>query len=103
MLKTKFQPKKFCSSDGICTAGFSDPYVNGQFGSYKFQTKVQKKTLTPKWHEEFKIPIFTWESSNIISLELRDKDHFGYDTLGFVSELLNIHKMQILFRYIFSH
>ncbi|MCL7047281.1 hypothetical protein MKW94_020868 [Papaver nudicaule] len=69
--------------------GLSDPYVNGQCGSFKFQTKVQKKTLTPKWREDFKIPIFTWEASNLISMEVRDKDHFGYDPLGTCSINLN--------------
>ncbi|KAI3938033.1 hypothetical protein MKW98_018589, partial [Papaver atlanticum] len=69
--------------------GLSDPYVNGQCGSFKFQTKVQKKTLTPKWLEDFRIPIFTWEASNLISIEVRDKDHFGYDPLGSCSINLN--------------
>ncbi|KAI3969675.1 hypothetical protein MKX01_020236 [Papaver californicum] len=69
--------------------GLSDPYVNGQCGSFKFQTKVQKKTLTPKWLEDFKIPIFSWESSNLISMEVRDKDRFGYDPLGTCSINLN--------------
>ncbi|OVA03946.1 C2 calcium-dependent membrane targeting [Macleaya cordata] len=69
--------------------GLSDPYVNGQIGSYKFQTKVQKKTLAPKWLEEFKIPIFTWESPNVLTVEVRDKDHFGYDTLGTCSININ--------------
>lgn len=66
--------------------GLADPYVKGQIGSYRFRTKIQKKTLTPKWQEEFKIPIVTWESPNMLVLELRDKDHFVDDILGFVSE-----------------
>ncbi|KAI3921854.1 hypothetical protein MKX01_005543 [Papaver californicum] len=69
--------------------GLSDPYVNGHCGSFKFQTKVQKKTLTPKWLEDFKIPIFSWESSNLIYMDVRDKDHFGYDPLGTCSINLN--------------
>lgn len=58
--------------------------MKGQMGVYRFRTKIQKKTLTPKWHEEFKIPIITWESSNTLVIAVRDKDHFYDDTLGFV-------------------
>ncbi|TXG66636.1 hypothetical protein EZV62_007911 [Acer yangbiense] len=62
--------------------GLADPYVKGQLGPYRFRTKTHKKTLTPKWHEEFKIPICTWESPNILLIEVRDKDRFVDDTLG---------------------
>ncbi|XP_021832155.1 C2 domain-containing protein At1g53590 isoform X3 [Prunus avium] len=62
--------------------GFSDPYVKGQLGLYRFRTKIQKKTLAPKWREEFKIPIITWESPNILAIEVRDKDRFVDDPLG---------------------
>ena len=53
-------------------------------GVYKFRTKIQRKTLTPKWHEEFKIPIITWESDNVLVIAVCDKDHFYDDILGFV-------------------
>ncbi|XP_024028247.1 C2 domain-containing protein At1g53590 isoform X2 [Morus notabilis] len=62
--------------------GLADPYLKGQMGSYRFRTKIQKKTLSPKWHEEFKIPIITWELPNILALEVRDKDRFVDDILG---------------------
>ncbi|PRQ30780.1 putative C2 domain-containing protein [Rosa chinensis] len=62
--------------------GFSDPYVKGQFGVYQFKTKIQKKTLTPKWFEEFKIPIITWDSPNVLAIEVHDRDIFVDDTLG---------------------
>ncbi|XP_038688548.1 C2 domain-containing protein At1g53590-like, partial [Tripterygium wilfordii] len=62
--------------------GLADPYVKGQVGPYRFKTKVQKKTLAPKWLEEFKIPICTWESTNVLAIEVCDKDHFVDDTLG---------------------
>ncbi|XP_068634535.1 C2 domain-containing protein At1g53590-like [Aristolochia californica] len=62
--------------------GLADPYVKGKLGPYSFRTKIHKKTLTPKWQEEFKIPICTWESPNVLHLEVRDKDHFVDDTLG---------------------
>ncbi|XP_024200382.2 C2 domain-containing protein At1g53590 [Rosa chinensis] len=68
--------------------GLSDPYVKGQLGLYRFRTKTQKKTLAPKWHEEFKMPIITWDSSTVLSIEVRDKDRFVDDCLGFVSELI---------------
>uniref|UniRef100_A0A5B6ZGP7 C2 domain-containing protein n=1 Tax=Davidia involucrata TaxID=16924 RepID=A0A5B6ZGP7_DAVIN len=62
--------------------GLADPYVAGQLGPYRFKTKTQRKTLAPKWHEEFKIPICSWESPNVLTIEVRDKDHFVDDTLG---------------------
>ncbi|KAG5033249.1 hypothetical protein JHK85_017231 [Glycine max] len=48
------------------------------------KTKIQRKTLTPKWHEEFKIPIITWESDNVLVIAVCDKDHFYDDILGFL-------------------
>ncbi|KAL6198984.1 hypothetical protein ACLB2K_028772 [Fragaria x ananassa] len=65
--------------------GLSDPYVKGHLGLYRFRTKVQKKTLAPKWQEEFKIPIITWDSASVLSFEVRDKDRFADDCLGFCS------------------
>ncbi|XP_058208437.1 C2 domain-containing protein At1g53590 [Rhododendron vialii] len=62
--------------------GLADPYVKGQLGPYRFRTKTQWKTLAPKWHEEFKVPICTWESPNVLAIEVRDKDQFMDDTLG---------------------
>ncbi|XP_024979449.1 C2 domain-containing protein At1g53590-like isoform X1 [Cynara cardunculus var. scolymus] len=62
--------------------GLADPYVKGQIGAYRFRTKIKRKTLTPKWLEEFKIPITSWDSPNILDIEVRDKDHFIDDTLG---------------------
>ncbi|GMJ13821.1 hypothetical protein like AT1G53590 [Hibiscus trionum] len=62
--------------------GLADPYVKGQVGSYRFKTKTHKKTLSPKWREEFMIPIFSWETPNVLTLEVRNKDHFVDDTLG---------------------
>ncbi|WCJ32358.1 Calcium-dependent lipid-binding (CaLB domain) family protein [Euphorbia peplus] len=62
--------------------GLADPYVKGQLGPYKFRTKIQRKTLAPKWLEQFRIPVCTWESPNLLVIEVRDKDHFVDDTLG---------------------
>lgn len=65
-------------------SGLADPYVKGQLGPYRFRTKIQRKTLCPQWREEFKIPIVTWESENVLAIEVRDKDTFVDDVLGFV-------------------
>ncbi|KAF8025988.1 hypothetical protein BT93_F2731 [Corymbia citriodora subsp. variegata] len=62
--------------------GLADPYVKGQMGRYRFKTKIQKKTLAPKWLEEFKIPILMWDSPNILNFEVCDKDHIFDDALG---------------------
>ncbi|KAJ7981942.1 C2 domain containing protein [Quillaja saponaria] len=62
--------------------GLADPYVKAHLGAYRLKTKIKRKTLAPKWHEEFKIPIVSWESPNVLAIEVRDKDHFVDDTLG---------------------
>ncbi|KAL3613738.1 hypothetical protein CASFOL_041812 [Castilleja foliolosa] len=62
--------------------GLADPYVKGQLGPYRFRTKTQKRTLSPKWREEFKIPICSWESENMLLIEVRDKDRIFDDTMG---------------------
>ncbi|CAN4103025.1 unnamed protein product [Withania somnifera] len=63
--------------------GLADPYVKGHLGPYRFRTKTKKKTLTPQWHEEFKIPVCTWEPpSNMLNFDVCDKDLFVDDTLG---------------------
>ncbi|GLT33950.1 hypothetical protein SLA2020_085020 [Shorea laevis] len=69
--------------------GLADPYVKGQLGPYRFRTITQRKTLTPKWLEEFMIPICTWDSPNLLAIEVRDKDHFVDDTLGKCSVNIN--------------
>ncbi|XP_052207502.1 C2 domain-containing protein At1g53590-like isoform X2 [Diospyros lotus] len=62
--------------------GSANPYVKGKLGPYRFRTKTQRKTLAPKWREAFKVPICTWELPNVLTIEVRDKDHFIDDTLG---------------------
>lgn len=73
-----------------------------QLGTNVFRTKIQKKTLAPKWQEEFKIPIHTWESPNVLSLELRDKDRFVDDTLG-SAPYTGSNNMHSFFRRFFFH
>ncbi|GAV78687.1 C2 domain-containing protein [Cephalotus follicularis] len=72
--------------------GLADPYVKGQLGPYRFRSRTQKKTLTPKWQEEFKIPICTWESPNLLVIQVCDKDHFVDDTLGDCIVNINDHR-----------
>eukprot|EP01018_Ginkgo_biloba_P025947 Gb_32708 [translate_table: standard] len=62
--------------------GLADPFVKGCLGTYRFKTRIQKKTLNPKWQEEFRIPVSSWESPNLLVLNVRDKDHFVDDDLG---------------------
>nr|CAB3471576.1 unnamed protein product [Digitaria exilis] len=62
--------------------GLADPYVKARLGPFKFQTQIQRKTLSPKWFEEFKIPITSWEASNELVMEVRDKDPMFDDSLG---------------------
>ncbi|XP_071727144.1 C2 domain-containing protein At1g53590-like [Rutidosis leptorrhynchoides] len=69
--------------------GLADPYLKGQLGAYRFRTKTLKKTLSPKWQEEFKIPIATWESPNLLMIQVRDKDHFVDELLGDCSIKIN--------------
>lgn len=64
------------------SSGLADVYVTGQLGPYRFQTKIQRKTLTPKWLEEFKVPIASWEACNKLIIEVRDKDSIFDDMLG---------------------
>lgn len=72
--------------------GLADPYVKGQCGPYRFQTKIHRKTLTPRWFEEFKIPICSWEGSNSLEIQVLDKDHIFDDTLGDCS--ININELR---------
>ena len=58
--------------------------MKGRLGPFKFQTQIQRKTLSPKWFEEFKIPITSWEASNELFMEIRDKDPMFDDLLGYV-------------------
>ncbi|CAL0310218.1 unnamed protein product [Lupinus luteus] len=69
--------------------GLSDPYVKGHLGGYRFRTEILKKTLTPKWHEEFKVPIISWECNNVLAIAVLDKDRFYDDTLGDCSVDIN--------------
>ncbi|KAG4957618.1 hypothetical protein JHK85_043998 [Glycine max] len=64
----------------------------GRMSNHSFRAKIQRKTLTPKWHEEFKIPIITWEFDNVLGIAVRDKDHFYDDILGHYSFYIKLVK-----------
>ncbi|KAL7186101.1 hypothetical protein ACSBR2_027957 [Camellia fascicularis] len=70
--------------------GLADPYV--KLGPYGLRTDTQRKTLAPKWQEEFKVPIYTWESPNVLTIEVHDKDHIHDDNLGDCSITIGEHK-----------
>jgi len=59
--------------------GTSDPYcvLKSSFNSQKFKTKVQKKNLTPRWDQEFKI--FTTKAEGTVHLQMYDKDFISRD------------------------
>ncbi|KMS98254.1 hypothetical protein BVRB_4g094030 [Beta vulgaris subsp. vulgaris] len=61
--------------------GLSDPYVKGHLEQYRFRTQVHRKTLTPKWQEEFKVPVCSWDGPNVLEFEVRDKDRFSNDDI----------------------
>ena len=63
--------------------------MKGHLGSYRFTTQIKRKTLAPKWLEEFKVPICSWDAQCVLEIEVRDKDHFkSDDCLGLVLGLL---------------
>lgn len=41
------------------STGFSDPYVRFKLGNDKYKSKVCKQTLSPAWHEQFDMKMFT--------------------------------------------
>lgn len=63
--------------------GLADPFIRGAFSGFRFTTKIQKKTLKPKWQQEFKIPIASWDLSTLLLLHVIDKDKIRDDHLGY--------------------
>lgn len=63
--------------------GLADPFVKGAFATFRFKTKVRKKTLTPKWKQEFKLPIASWDLPTLVVLHVCDKDQIRDDKLGY--------------------
>jgi len=60
-------------------SGTSDPYcvLKSSFNPQKFKSRIIKKTLTPKWDQEFKF--FTSKADGEIYVKLWDRDLFTRD------------------------
>ncbi|KAK7303447.1 hypothetical protein RJT34_14354 [Clitoria ternatea] len=63
--------------------GLSDPYVKLQLGKQKFRTKVIKKSLNPKWDEEFSFRVDDLKEE--LAINVMDEDKFFND--DFVGQL----------------
>merc|ERR1712137_50553 len=65
--------------------GTSDPYVKVRVGATTLKTKVIKKCLNPKWHEQFRFKIGNPKTAKVV-LDVFDKDKWTKDDpLGSVS------------------
>jgi hypothetical protein len=64
---------------GADRSGLSDPYVKLQYFKYARQTKIKKKTLKPKWNEEFLLYVPTWTSPQVALIKVLDHDDFSRD------------------------
>jgi Ca2+-dependent lipid-binding protein len=62
-------------------SGTSDPFVTIKTPSEKFKTEVVKKTLDPKWNEEFVLDI---DDQNAMEVCVWDWDLVGSVLLTFV-------------------
>lgn len=58
-------------------AGKSDPYAKLHYFKYQRQTKVKKKTLNPRWNEEFQLYVPTWSSPQVALIKVLDHDDFS--------------------------
>ncbi|KAH7307849.1 hypothetical protein KP509_22G080100 [Ceratopteris richardii] len=63
--------------------GLADVFVRGSFGTSRFKTSIQRKSLHAKWFEEFEIPIASWELPTFLILHVLDKDRFSNADLGY--------------------
>ncbi|KAF7840489.1 C2 and GRAM domain-containing protein [Senna tora] len=61
--------------------GLSDPYVRVQLGKQRFKTKVVKKSLNPKWDEEFCFRVDDLKEELVFSVMDEDK-YFNDDFVG---------------------
>eukprot|EP00897_Mesotaenium_endlicherianum_P000932 jgi/Mesen1/1083/ME000123S00257 len=60
--------------------GLSDPYVKGAVGTAKFQTSIKRSTLSPRWNEEFRVPVLAWlQPRTPLRLVVRDYDRVTED------------------------
>ena len=71
----------------------SDPFCKLSIGEISFTSKVQKKTLCPKWEEEFEWKEGLSSPPSNLNVFCFDKDRFGKDALGHASvQLSNLRK-----------
>lgn len=61
--------------------GLSDPYVKLQLGKQRFKTKVIKKSLNPKWNEEFSFRVEDLNEELVFCVMDEDK-YFNDDFVG---------------------
>ncbi|XP_043206426.1 multiple C2 and transmembrane domain-containing protein-like isoform X13 [Amphibalanus amphitrite] len=71
--------------------GTSDPYVKLRLGAEKYKSKVQDRTLTPRWLEQFDMHLYD-SGSQILEIEVfdhdaRSKDDFMGKTTVDISKL----------------
>lgn len=62
----------------------SDPYFILKVGLQKHKSSVKKRTLNPKYNENFQ---FSWDGSDHLFLEVYDKDSFTRDDHMGISEI----------------
>lgn len=53
-----------------------------QYFKYARQTKIKKKTLKPKWNEEFLLYVPTWTSPQVALIKVLDHDDFSRVSAG---------------------
>lgn len=61
--------------------GLSDPYVRLQLGKQRYKTKVIKKSLNPRWDEEFSFRVDDLNEELVVSVMDEDK-FFNDDFVG---------------------
>ena len=53
-------------------AGLSDPYCKFKLGSQKYRSKIESKTLDPKWMQRFDLRMY--DDCSILHIEVWDRD-----------------------------
>lgn len=61
---------------------------------FRFKTETCRRTLAPKWHEEFRLPILSWDLPNKLALEVADDGRLTKETLGCVLDFSSVFPLQ---------